>query len=554
MTIEKKRSLLKDMTAAFLPSITIFFAISYLIIRTILFFQSPNPWYEKIVAMFLLLAELFILVHGIGYFMEIRSVYRKHRKLTSQDELPPLCTNVPPVTIIVSSYREPLNVVQETITCLYNLQYPNKQVVFLDDTRYDLTDADPVEMKSYRKAIEDLCKKCGVDLFRRRWHGAKAGMINDFLQFLAGNVKEGFEFTCFSGNNKWKPPKYLVVFDADCAPVPNFLAPVVATMESDERLAFVQTPQYYTNFENNRIARASGLQQAVFYEYICEGKSIHEAMFCCGTNVIFRREALMDVGGFEEESVTEDFATSLKFHLKGWRSRYMNKIMTFQMGPEDLEGYFKQQFRWALGTVGLLRQIIKHLIHNPTDLFKVRYWEYIISTTYYFIGMVFLILVLCPIIYIFFNVPSYFANPWLYVLFFVPYFIMSMTVFLWALKERNYRPIELFTGQLLIAITFPVYTKAALQAIAGIKGNFGVTNKTGASSLPLRVIWAQTSLALICFVACVWGVNRLIFEQDAPMAVLINIFWCAYHALVLCAVFYFNNPEERSAAGSLEAK
>ncbi len=184
-------------------------------------------------------------------------------------------------------------------------------------------------------------------------------------------------------------------------PFPEFVEPLAARMEANPKLAFIQTPQYYTNFDSNRIAHASGLQQAVFYEYICEGKSLTDAMFCCGTNVIFRREALMDVGGFDETSVTEDFATSLKFHLKGWRSAYIGKVMAFGMGPEDLGGFFKQQFRWALGTVGLFRTVLGFFLRHPKQLVFVKWWEYFLSSTHYFIGLVFLILVLCPLLYMF---------------------------------------------------------------------------------------------------------------------------------------------------------
>ena len=91
---------------------------------------------------------------------------------------------------------------------------------------------------------------------------------------------------------------------------------------------------------------------------------------------MFRREALMDVGGFDESSVTEDFATSLKFHSKGWHSTYLNKVCAFGLGPEDLGGYFKQQYRWALGTVGLFRTILGTMISSPGLLSPGKWWEY----------------------------------------------------------------------------------------------------------------------------------------------------------------------------------
>jgi len=501
------------------------------------------PWYEKIAAFFLLFAETFIIVHGIGYFLEIYHVVVRGKGLVQPDEPPPPLASFPPVAVIVSSYNEPLEVVEDTLISFYNLMYPNKTIYFLDDTRYDLPGRDPDERKRYRQAIDDMCRRIGVDLFRHQWRGAKAGMINDFLDFIEGKRREGFEFTNFSGKERTEKEKYVVVFDADQNPLPDFVGPLVARMEANPRLAFVQTPQYYTNFESNRIARASGLQQAVFYEYICEGKSLTDAMFCCGTNVIFRREALMDVGGFDEASVTEDFATSLKFHLKGWKSAYLGKVLAFGMGPEDLGGYFRQQFRWALGTVGLFRNVLGFFLRNPRQLVLVKWWEYFLSSTHYFIGLVFLILVLCPLLYLFLNVPSYFARPEIYAMFFVPYFVLTITIFFWTLRQRKYVFKDIIQGQLLMAITFPVYIRAAILGLVGVKGKFGITPKAGAMQLPLKALWVQLSMAIMNFSAVIWGINRLIYERDPAIALIVNMAWCLYHFLILSSILYFNNPE-----------
>ena len=526
-----------------LPLLAMLLALSYLAARTIVVILSDYAWPDRIVAWMLLFAETFILIHGLGYFLEI--IHVAHRKgLASREAPPPALFDYPPVAIIVSSFKEPLSVVEETLISFRNQTYPNRRLYFLDDTRYDLPGPDPQEMALYRQAIDDLCKRLGVNLFRRRWRGAKAGMINDFLDFIEGNPREGFEFHSFAkGPRPEDKETYIIVFDADSIPMPNFTDRLVARIEADPRLAFVQTPQYYSNFEKNRIAHASGLQQAVFYEYICEGKSIQDAMFCCGTNVIFRREALLDIGGFDESSVTEDFATSLKFHMKGWRSSYYNDVLTFQLGPEDLGGFFKRQFRWALGTIGLLRQIVAAFVRNPRRLPVVKWWEYFLSSTHYFIGLVFLILVSCPILYLFFDVPAYFARPEIYLLLFLPYLMLTLATFYWTLKERRYRPRDLILGQLLMAVTFPVYIKAAVLALLGVRGTFVVTPKGNSTALPHRDLWVQLTLAILAFAAIVWGLNRLISGDGPPAALIVNMVWCLYHFLILASVLYFNEPQ-----------
>lgn len=522
------------------------FTCLYLIMRVALFLVYDYVWYEKAVAGLLLLAELFVLTHSLGYFINLWRIMGHPGQTAAPAAMPlPELTSYPPVAIVVASYKEPLDILDKTITCFYNLTYPDKHLFFLDDTRYDLPGQDPASMATYRQAIDDLCQRLGVNLFRRQWRGAKAGIINDFLDFLAGRSQPGFEFRPFDPDFRPGEEKYLIVFDADQNPFPDFVEPLVARMEANPRLAFIQTPQYYSNFLHNRVSRAAGLQQAVFYEYICEGKSISDAMFCCGTNVIFRRTALEEVGGFDEGSVTEDIATSFKFHLKGWRSAYLNKVCAFGLGPEDLGGYFKQQFRWALGTIGLGQHMLGQFLRHPRSLPLGQWWEYFLSGTYYFVGWAFFIMVMCPVLYLLWGVPSFFVRPDLYLLVFAPYIIISLALFFWTLENRRYSFRDLFMGQTLAGISFPVFMKASLLGVLGVRGKFGITPKGVSLSLPLRGLWAQVIVCVFLVAAIVWGLNRLLYEPVPVVAVAVNVFWCCYHLMIVStAIYYYNRPTE----------
>ncbi len=528
-------------------------AACYLVVRISLFLIEGSIWYEKVAAFLLLLSEIFILVHGIGYFFEIFSVAWAKREFSRKEIPTESLLSYPSVAIVMPSYKEPLEVVKNSLITFYNLSYPNKYIYFLDDTRYDIAWDTPENMEAYKTSIDELCKYVGVDLFRRKWHGAKAGIINDFMEYLSGNKKDGFVFYNFSKKTKEEPEKYMVVFDADSNPFPDFVEPLVCRMEEDPQLAFIQTPQYYINFDSNRIARAAGLQQVVFYEYICEGKASKDATFCCGTNVLFRREALESVGGFDESSVTEDFATSLQFHLKKWKTTYINRVRTFQIGPEDLGGYFKQQFRWSLGTIGLFRKLLATFFRNPRALAPLQWWEYFLSSTWYFVGFVFLIMMMCPPVYLFFNVPVYFAKPEFYFLVFVPYFVVTLATFYWTLRQRNYTVRDLMFGQLLTFITFPVFIKSSILALVGFKGTFGITPKGVSRALPLSSLWPQLAVCIICFCAAVWGANRLIYEREPFTGILMNMLWCVYHTAILSSVFYFNRPVEEEVPHPPEA-
>ena len=533
--------------------ITLLVIFAYLMVRTALFVATEYAWYERVIAGCLLLSETFLLVHGFGYYLNIYHVVKNVEGRVPLEEGLPELASYPPVAIITSCYREPLPVVTDTMTCFYNLTYPNKYLYYLDDTRYDLPNQDAAKMAVYQKSIDDMCREIGINVFRRQWHGAKAGMINDWLEFSDGKYREGFCFRPYQNKVLLGKEKYVIVFDADMNPFPDMVEHLVKIMEANPKLAFVQTPQYYTNFDVNRVARAAGLQQAIFYEYICEGKSSQDAMFCCGTNVIFRREALLDVGGFDHTSITEDFATSLKFHMRGWSSAFLNRVCAFGLGPEDFGGYFKQQFRWALGTVGLFRTIAIAFCQNPKALPLAKWWEYALSGTHYYVGWTFFVLAVSPLLYLFFGVPRFFARPDMFGLVFAPYIFLSFTLFTYTLQRRNYRVSEIIMGLLLNSISFPIYMKASLLGTFGVRGSFGITPKGQSASMPLINFWPQLTLATVAFAGVVWGALRLYYEREPFGAVAVSMFWCAYHVVILGATLYFNFPEEQPAGSETPA-
>ncbi len=492
--------------------LTIVAILVYFIARTALLVLLLPEYksIEKFFAALLVFGEFFVLIHSVGYVINIIKTYRKQKIDTSKKSL---LKEEPSVAILVAARHEPKEVLENTFITLNNLNYKNKHIYFLDDS----------SLEQYQREADELAKEYNLNIFRRKErHGAKAGIINDCLK----NLKEN----------------YIAIFDADQNPMPEFLNTLIPILETDKKLAFVQTPQFYSNIEESRIARGAAFQQSVFYEYICEGKNTDGAMFCCGTNVVFRSEALVSVGGLDESTVTEDFATSIKLHSKGWKSLYYGHVYAFGMGPENLTGYFKQQFRWATGTISVLRKVIWQFLTKPFSLRLVQWWEYALSSSYYLIGLAFFFLMICPITYILFKIPAFFIKPEIYFLAYLPYMALSISIFYLMLGVRNYTIKDLFLGQLLGVSTFSVYMRAAVSALLGFKTTFGITEKTKYNRIPYYKLWPQLTMILLNFVAVVWSINRFIYEKN--IAVLVNGFWALYHFLILCTIFYFNEESK----------
>ena len=167
-----------------------------------------------------------------------------------------------------------------------------------------------------------------------------------------------------------------------------------------------------------------------------------------------------------------------------------------------------------------------------------QWFQYLLSSTYYLVGFAYFILILGPLLYIFFKVPSFFANPSVYFLSFMPYLLLSTGVFYFSLRKRNYKLRDLVLGQLLGTSTFYAYIKAAVVAFLGLKISFGVTSKAKGGAVPYRLLWPQLAVMAATFIALVWAVNRFVYEHEP--ALIINGFWSFYQFLIFASIFYFN--------------
>ncbi len=475
----------------------------YLVARVTFLYLESVTWIDRLYAFMLFCAEGHALLHAVGYALASYRTLGSH--IRYRRAYPP---ELPAVVVVVPVRDEPLSVVERTCITLAVLEYPNCRRVLLDGSR----DA------HIREGNQALCAAYGIGYVASHIPPAsKAGAINEFLQ----SVREPF----------------LAVFDADQSPMPYFLSTVVPLILASHRIAYVQTPQVYANVGASPIAHGAAMQQSIFYELVCEAKQHVGAAFCCGTNVLLRVDALRAVGGFDESSVTEDFSTSLKLHLAGYRSLYYSHTLAFGVAPETLSAYFKQQMRWATGTIATLWPLVRAFCAGPQRLSFAVWWEYFLSASYYFVGIAFLVLSLTPAVFLLTGMPTYFDNPLVYLVTFVPYAVMNMTLFYGTMRRRHYSVRMLISGIVLGMVSFPVLIYAACIGLLRIRVPFMVTPKGRTGALPTAALWPWMLLIAVNGAACFAGALR--WYSD-PFAITVNIAWCCYTMLVVSRVFVLN--------------
>jgi cellulose synthase (UDP-forming) len=241
-------------------------------------------------------------------------------------------------------------------------------------------------------------------------------------------------------------------------------------------------------------------------------------MFCCGTNVVFRREALVSVGGFPEASVTEDFELSIALQERGWRSAYVPEVLARGLAPEDMSSYVTQQFRWARGCVSTLPRVLRSRL--PT---RVRL-QYALSSMFFLSGWTLLVYMLMPVVRILFGAqPIEAATANIFLLHFAPYFLAAIATV--ALAGGGAYTFQAFT---LVAATFWVHITASLAALFGRRGTFRVTPKTTQGKRQIAVALPTLLVATALIATALFG----LLESRSP-AILNNVGFACLHTTVL---------------------
>ncbi|GCD21024.1 glycosyltransferase [Cellulomonas algicola] len=391
------------------------------------------------------------------------------------------------VDVFITTYGEDLDTIRRTVTAAVAMQGRHDTYV-LDDGRSD--------------EVRDLAAELGARYVRRlSSNGAKAGNINHALSLTRGD--------------------FFVVFDADFVPKPEFLHETVPFFATDD-VAFVQTPQTYGNL-HTIISRGAGYMQAVFYKFVQPGRNRFNAAFCVGTNVIFRRAAIDSIGGIYSDSKSEDVWTSLMLHEKGWRTIYIPTTLAVGDTPETVEAYTKQQLRWATGGFEIM------LTHNPLSrkrrLTMDQRLMYTVTATHYLTGIAPLLLLLVPPLQIFFDLTpmNLSITPGQWALYYAGFYVMQIILAFYTLGSFRWEVL------LLASVSFPIYTRALVNAIFRKDQKWHVTGQKGAYRSPFAFMQPQVMFFVFLLLTTVVGVWKDLGNGYLSLALA----WNATNTLIL---------------------
>lgn len=464
--------------------------------------QATN-WSGWEIAVPLLVAEIFGALHTLGLHYTVWP--RAEPKIDARED-----PTGRPVFIFFPTVNEGAELLTASIQGAlearrrYLLKYPNGRVTIVV-----CNDGLVANVKNWRD-VECVARRLGVACITRTVGGGfKAGNLENARQRMGAT-----------------DVALVTIFDADQIPHPDFLLKMIPPF-ADPTVGWVQSGQYYRNLDQP-VARWANDQQALFYQVLCPGKAAHNAAFICGTNVVIRATALDQIGGLPQDSVTEDFVASIKLHPR-WRSIFVKEKLAEGLGPMDLPAFLKQQRRWAIGTIGVLRMHWRDILApRRGGLTLDQRLQYLLACTHYLSGVRDLIYLVSPIFFLVFGVPAVRgATLGQFLLHFVPYFCAAWAAF-WYAGRR----ITGLRGIIMGFGSFPVLLVALVTVIRGERTDFLLTSKERRRSHS----WSHLNVYIWSLAACiVTTVVALAARHGRPESVAISVMWIAYDIAFLGA-------------------
>jgi cellulose synthase (UDP-forming) len=423
----------------------------------------------------------------------------------------------PTVDVLIPTYNEPDFILRRTIIGCQAMDYSNKHIYLLDDT--------------HRPEIRKMAADLGCEYMTRPDNQyAKAGNLNHAIAHTTGEL--------------------IVVFDADFVPTRNFLTRTVGFFQ-DEQVALVQTPQSFYN--PDPIARNLGLEdvltseEEVFYRQIQPIRDAAGSVICAGTSFLVRRSALEAAGGFVTDSISEDYFTGIRLSAQGYKVIYLDEKLSAGLAADNMAAHATQRLRWARGTLQAF-----FIDSNPLTIQGLTFVQrlaHLEGLLHWFTSISRVGYLLIPLAYSFLGVIPVRATGAELIYFFLPYYVMQLSVFSWLnFRSRSALLSDIYSLVLAIPLACTVI-KVMLNPFS--KG-FQVTPKGTASDrysfnwhlgLPLIGFFIVTAISLwrnigLCMVKGGWAAAALdhaeaVERAESIKGLGIGWLWSGYNLIML---------------------
>ncbi len=442
---------------------------------------------EALTASLLLLLDLgaFLVWNSvINYVSDVLCRTRHSRPI------PPADPNYQPmVSIHIPAYSEPPEILINTIKAVEQMDYPNFEIIVMDNNTTD---------EALWKPVEEYCR--GRDRIKfvhvAPWPGYKAGACNLALR-------------------QYTDPRAEIIglIDADDIVQPHYLKETVAYF-SDPSLGFVQTFEGNRDYEGSAYYTACVDSYQGFYLAVMSSRNERDTVPFVGTMGLFRRSALVENGGWNEWCISEDTEASLRVLKAGWSGLYVPRCFGRGIVPPTFAGLNTQRHRWCFGGMQILRLHWRSLMpwdRSPDNhLTSAQRRDYLMASLGWFrdllmFGFTLLLLVISGLLL---SGSKFALMPLDGDKSLLPMSLIIIATFCMSWTQRHWTTISIRRAVFSLVISLSASWITALACIEGMARREGVflrTSKTGGSAhrlrSALRLTRWETLLALSLYAA-----------------------------------------------------
>ena len=291
--------------------------------------QQYSTWFSIMVGLLLGFGALGVFIVLLTEAHELAETVWMHTR--RRPFCPVLADNAyrPKVSIHVPCYNEPPEMVKQTLDALANLDYPDFEVLIIDNNTKDPAVWEPVQA---------YCEQLGPRF--RFFHvaplaGFKGGALNYILPHTAPDAE------------------VVAVIDSDYCVDRNWLKHMVPHF-ADPAIAVVQSPQDYRDDQESAFKKLCYAEYKGFFHIGMVTRNDRNAIIQHGTMTMIRR-SVMDELKWADWTICEDAELGLRVFKKGYAAAYAHDSFGKGLMPDTFIDFKKQRFRWAYGAIQIMK-------------------------------------------------------------------------------------------------------------------------------------------------------------------------------------------------------
>jgi cellulose synthase/poly-beta-1,6-N-acetylglucosamine synthase-like glycosyltransferase len=335
-------------------------------------------------------------------------------------------TDLPEISLMIPAHNESL-VITHTLEALLRSNYPagKLEILVINDGSTDDTaqQVEAVARRDYRVRLFNVPPE-----FAAR---GKSAALNRGLSECRHGV--------------------IGIFDADNLPEPDSILHLARQLVADSSLGAVIGKFRCVNKKKNLLTRFINLESLAFQWIVQAGRwNMLRMATLPGTNYLIRRSLLEELGGWDEQALTEDAEMSIRIYQAGHLIKFVPYAVTWEQEPETLRVWFKQRTRWARGNNYVLEKYFMRVFRIKPRVVGLELF-YAMAVYYIFFVAILLsdlLFILSLVNLVIIPVPGPYKEVWLFA-----YFLFMLEIVIALSREKEDSPLNI----LLIAVSYFTY-------------------------------------------------------------------------------------------------